>query len=248
MDFPVFQVINYTLILIVFILLIRYIWGVFFDDNYQPAEWKFAMDRGHISKKLKRLERQYPDKVRFFNWWFQVGRLKQDNVPGDFAEVGVYKGDSARVIHHCDPGRHFHLFDTFTGFPMRDLATETGPAATYTPENFSDTAINKVLQHIGGNENVRIYPGYFPDTAGIVVDFRFALVNLDADLYNPTRAALDFFYPRLSPGGMILIHDYNHQWPGIVKAVDEFLMLIPETLVRIPDMDGTVMIIRNKEC
>jgi len=248
MDFPVFQIINYSLIVIVLVIFIRYMWGIFFDGDYQPVEWKDAIGRGLVSKKLQWLEKRYPDKVRFFNWWFQVGRLRRWGVAGDFAEVGVYKGESARILHHCDPVRTFHLFDTFTGFQMRDLRTETGPAATYTPENFSDTEVNKVLQHIGGNENIKIYPGYFPETANAVSDCRFALVNLDADLYNPTRAGLEFFYPRLSPGGGILIHDYTHQWPGVMKAVDDFLTLIPESLVVLPDMDGTAMIIRNKDC
>jgi O-methyltransferase len=77
------------------------------------------------------------------------------------------------------------------------------------------------------------------------VQLQFALVNLDADLYLPTKAGLEFFYPLLSPGGVIIVHDYTHKWPGIKKAVDEFVATIPESLVMVPDMDGSVMIIRN---
>ena len=88
--------------------------------------------------------------------------------------------------------------------------------------------------------------GYFPDTVKGLEEKRFALVNLDADLYNPTKAALEFFYLRLSPGGVIFIHDYNIKWPGIIQAVDEFVRNIPETLVLAPDSEGTVMIIKNK--
>jgi O-methyltransferase len=199
-----------------------------------------------VSDALRKLEKQYPDKVRFFNWWFQVERLKHEGIPGDFAEVGIYKGESAKILHHLDPDRIFHLFDTFSGFQSKDLAEETGKAATYTTDNFSDTQIYKVLDLIGGNRNIRVYPGYFPDTAKAISERRFALVNLDVDLYNPTKAGLEFFYPRLSPGGVILIHDYNHLWPGVLKAVDSFAASIPENLIRIPDMDGTVLIIRNK--
>ena len=60
-------------------------------------------------------------------------------------------------------------------------------------------------------------------------------------------AALEFFYPRLSPGGIIFIHDYNHKWEGVERAVDEFIRKIPETLVLVPDLDGSCMIIRNKK-
>jgi O-methyltransferase len=59
-------------------------------------------------------------------------------------------------------------------------------------------------------------------------------------------AALEFFYPRLSPGGIIFIHDHNHKWEGIQKAVNEFTSHIPETPVLVPDLDGTCMIVKNR--
>ena len=54
------------------------------------------------------------------------------------------------------------------------------------------------------------------------------MVNIDADLYAPSIEALQFFYPRLANGGAILVHDYNHTWNGVPKAVDEFIGTIPE--------------------
>jgi O-methyltransferase len=246
MKIPVFQLINLSIILVVLVFLIRYAWDLFFGKGYSPLEWEHARKSGQVSRKLMQLEKHYPDKVRFFTWWFQVERLKRDRVPGDFAELGVYKGESACILHHLDPGRKFHLFDTFSGFPQQDLEHESGEAATYTSDRFSDTHITAVLKRISGNENILMHPGYFPETAEKVRNEIFALVNLDADLYQPTRAALDFFYPSLSPGGIIFIHDYNYKWEGIKRAVDEFMKTIPESLLLVPDMDGTCMIVKNK--
>jgi len=246
MGVPVFQLLNFSLILIVLVIFIRFMWDVFFDNNYKPAGWQHAVQEGMISKRLQQLERNYPDKVRFFNWWFQVERLRKAKVAGDFAELGVYKGESARILHHMDPTRKFHLFDTFEGLPARDLQLERGEAATYSPDNFADTNMERVLRFLGANDRFVIHQGYFPDTTTGFRDEKFALVNIDADLYNPTRAGLDFFYPRLSPGGVLLIHDYNPKWEGVMKAVDDFLASIPENPDILPDMDGTVMIIRNK--
>jgi O-methyltransferase len=246
MKIPVFQLINLGIILVVLVFLVRYAWDLFFGKGYSPTEWEHARKSGNFSRKLVHLEKNYPDKVRFFNWWFQVERLKREGIPGGFAELGVYKGESASVLHHMDPDRKFHLFDTFTGFPPRDLAHETGEAATYTPDRFADTRVTDVIRKISGNENIILHPGYFPETAEQVHNEIFSLVNLDADLYQPTRAALYFFYPRLSPGGVIFIHDYNYKWEGIKRAVDDFMMTIPENLVLVPDGDGTAMIVRNK--
>ncbi len=242
----IFQIINYTLIILVVILFIRYIRDLIINPDYQPVAWKNARKEGGLTRIQLKLERKYADKVRFFNFWFQVERLKKEQVPGAFAELGVYKGDSARVLHHLDPGRRFYLFDTFEGFKSQDLAIEKGEAATYTTSNFADTHINKVLDTIRGNQKIIMCPGYFPASASKLTGEKFALVNIDADLYNPTKAGLDFFYTRLSPGGVILVHDYNHKWEGVMKAVDDFCKTIPESMVLLPDREGTVIIIRHQ--
>jgi O-methyltransferase len=254
-----FELISIALLLLVLILLVRYTWGIFFDTNYRPVEWENARKKGLISKELNRLERNYPDKVRFFNWWFQVERLKRDGVPGDFAELGVYKGESAKIIHKMDPSRKFHLYDTFEGFKEEDLQHETGEAATYTIRNFADTSLDGVKRYLGDSDRFVYHMGRFQEltvdsrqlTESLIptadrrpptADGKLALVNLDADLYAPTKAGLEYFYPLLSPGGVIIIHDYNFKWPGIKKAVDEFVSTVPETLVLVPDMEGSALI------
>ena len=162
MKIPVFQLINLGVILVVLAFLVRYAWDLFFGKGYSPVEWEHARKSGQVSRKLLQLEKNYPDKVRFYNWWFQIERLKYENIPGAFAELGVYKGESAAVLHHMAPGRKFHLFDTFSGFPPSDLAHETGEAATYTPDRFSDTHVTEVLRKISGNENIIQHPGGGP--------------------------------------------------------------------------------------
>jgi O-methyltransferase len=250
-----FQLISAALVMVVLILLVRYAWGIFFDKNYHPVEWDHARKNGLISRELDRLERNYPDKVRFYNWWFQVERLKRDGVPGDFAELGVYKGESAKILNLMDPSRTFHLYDTFEGFKEEDLQNETGEAATYTTRNFADTSLDAVKRYLGESAKFVYHVGRFHFTAPSLTPSpnwgrdgvgALALVNLDADLYLPTKAGLEYFYPLLSPGGVIIIHDYNHKWPGIKKAADEFAARIPESLIMVPDRDGSVMIVKSR--
>ncbi|MBE9484366.1 MAG: hypothetical protein IMY74_05940, partial [Bacteroidetes bacterium] len=54
----------------------------------------------------------------------------------------------------------------------------------------------------------------------------------------------EFFYPRLSEGGIILIHDYNSDWPKLVNAVDVFCASVNSSPIPVPDADSTVMIIK----
>ena len=247
MHLPIFYLINFSIILIVLIFLIKYLWDIFFGENYEPPAWTAARKDGILSRELLKACRNYADKVRFYNFWLQVQRLEKDKVEGDFAELGVYKGESARLFRMMAPERILHLFDTFEGFTGTDLEPETGEASGYSTKNFADTSINKVLNTIGGDPGkIQLHAGYFPQSAKGLENISYALVNLDADLYNPTKAGLDYFYPRLAPGGVIFIHDYNHKWEGLMKAVDEFAATIPEQPVLIPDLDSTVVIVKNK--
>ncbi len=212
----------------------------------KPYKWEDAVKKGLISDELKNIERTYRDKVRFYNFWFQIERVKKMNVEGAFAELGVYKAETAKIIHEMDKSRRLHLFDTFEGFDKKDLEIENNRDEKYSTNNFSDTSLSAVKKIFKESNHVFFHQGYFPETTKQLPAEKFALVHLDADLYNPTIAALNYFYPKLSPGGVIIIHDYNHTWDGIRKAVDEFMVTVPESLVEITDWQGSVMIVKNK--
>lgn len=172
--------------------------------------------------------------------------LEREAIPGSLAELGVYKGTTAKLLHALFPERTLWLFDTFEGFDARDLAHER-----HAPEGgfrFDDTSVEAVLRYVGASDRVRACKGYFPETAAAVPGGEtFALVHLDADLKKPTEDALAFFYPRMAPGGFIVMHDYGSgAWPGIAEAVDAFFADKPESLVRIPDKSGTAILRRSK--
>ncbi len=241
--------INITSIILVLILLIiafRYFETYWTFKLYKPYQWEEAVNNKLISDNLKSLERNYYDKIRFYNFWFQIERLKREKIDGDFAELGVYKGETANFIHEMDTSRKIHLLDTFEGFHEIDLQHENKQEGKYSPYEFSDTSLEAVKKYINGNDSVFYYPGYFPESASTLKDKTFSLVHLDADLYLPTIEGLKFFYPRLVPGGAIIVHDYNHNWGGIKKALNEFLPAIPETLIELADWKGSAMIIKNK--
>lgn len=223
--------------------MIYYAWTVFFGKSYQPLIWKESVKKNKVTKELIILERKYKDKDRFYNFWYQVNRLQRNNIQGAFAELGVYKGDTAEIINIMDPSREFHLFDTFEGFQQKDLDKETGKAATYTPHNFADTSIDRVKARLKSHM-FSFHKGYFPDSTTDMGETKFALVSMDADLYNPTKAGLEYFYPKLVKGGVIIVHDYNPDWPGIMKAVDEYADANNIPTVPLTDTDSSVMLFK----
>ncbi len=158
-------------------------------------------------------------------------------VPGDLAEVGVYQGASAKLI--CEmraAGKALHLFDTFEGLPNPTDDDKGFVAGEY------ECSLDSVKAYLRAYRDVFFYKGYFPGTSAPVADRVFSFVNLDVDLYESTKGALDFFYPRISTGGILLSHDYNTQI-GVKKAFDEFFADKPEPVIRL--MGSQCMVVRT---
>lgn len=151
--------------------------------------------------------------------------LKMRNVKGDVAELGVYKGELAKYLNAYFVDSELYLLDTFEGFDNRDTTFEnTNNLSSASVGDFSDTSLEAVKAKMPCLDKCHFIKGYFPQSASqIPNDARFKFVNLDTDLYQPILAGLEFFYPRLNSGGVILIHDYtNPTYPGVKKAVHEF--------------------------
>ena len=61
------------------------------------------------------------DPVRYATLALAINQVKKNDIAGCFAEVGVWRGDTSKIIHMLAPERIFYLFDTFDGFPVEDL-------------------------------------------------------------------------------------------------------------------------------
>lgn len=173
--------------------------------------------------------------------------IRSHQVPGSLAELGVYKGDFALLMHANLPDRTIHLFDTFEGFDERDRAADARKDYVARFHDFSDTSAAKVAGRFPERADVKLHPGWFPATAADIADEQFALVSIDADLYQPVLAGLQWFWARLTQGGTILVHDYNNAtFKGAKAAVRDFLQATPgATCVPLPDWGGTAVISRG---
>jgi O-methyltransferase len=158
----------------------------------------------------------------------------QQALEGDYAEVGVYKGATARLICQAKGEKALHLFDTFEGLP--ELSDED---IRFAPGMFA-SRIEQVQSRLDGFNKVFFYKGLFPTTAEAIRDKRFAFVHLDVDIYQSTKDALEFFYPRMVRGGIIISHDFPSA-AGVQKAFAEFLSHKPEKIIGLPLSQGMIV-------
>ena len=165
------------------------------------------------------------------NYTLYSSLIATKNLQGDIAEVGVYKGGTARLICEVKGKRNLYLFDTFEGLPEtneNDLLVQKGW--------LQDTSLESVKNYLSDFENIHFLKGVFPETAKPISDKKFSFIHLDTNLYQSTLDALDFFWPRMVVGGRIVSHDYNtNSMPGIKKAFLEFFEKEPEKIIEIAD-------------
>ncbi len=142
-----------------------------------------------------------------------------NKLEGDIAEVGVYKGGTGRLLASVCKNKDIYLFDSFEGFKETNI--EKG-IDNYNAGDFGDISHKEVSDFLSGCKNIKIIKGWFPESASDIAS-NFSLIHLDVDLYQSTKDGLEFFWPKLSNGGVIIIDDYHgKQTPGVKKATDEF--------------------------
>jgi Macrocin-O-methyltransferase (TylF) len=185
------------------------------------------------------------DMARFHFFCLVFDQILKEGIEGDVAELGVYKGNTATLLAAIARRTNTTawLLDTYEGFAASDLE---GVDANKRME-FADTSLEGVKALVG-ESHVKFVQGYFPGTASqLPEDGRYSLVHIDCDLYAPFKSAMDYFYPRLAPGGFLIMHDYSSlHWDGAEQAVDEFFLDKPESVVPVPDSAGTVVIRKSR--
>ncbi len=160
-------------------------------------------------------------------------------VPGDTAECGVFRGSSSWLILAANsqngPFQKMHYgFDSFEG-----LSTPSNKDGKYWREGDLVIGEGETRKNLESFKNFELFKGWIPDRFPEVQHKEFSFVHIDVDLYEPTRESLEFFYPRLNPGGIILCDDYGSSvCPGATKACDEFLEDKPEKMLALDASSG----------
>lgn len=190
------------------------------------------------------------DYFRYRTFEFVAEQIMTENIEGDLAEVGVFRGSFSALINEKFPERKLLLYDTFEGFGQEEAKKEItlGRCNKKFTEFHAATSVENVLKNLKHSEQCIIRKGFFPDTVTAEDRNRhYAFVSIDVDFEESIYECIYFFYPRLSDGGMMFIHDYNSSFlEGVKKSVGRYELNEHIRLKKVPlaDRAGTLVIVK----
>ncbi len=206
-------------------------WGVL-----HPSEYRADLPPRFV-ELWKRIENYTMTSMeRGYALYQAVRYLSSRGIPGAFIECGVWKGGSCMLacLTSLDEGRtdrDFYLYDTFTGMTEPTEHDRVAFSGRHVTERWEDNfaswevprdAVEKNLESTGyPKKRLRFVVGKVEETLEHTVPEKIALLRLDTDWYESTARELEILYPRLVPGGVLIIDDYGH-FTGARKAVDEY--------------------------
>jgi O-methyltransferase len=159
-----------------------------------------------------------------------LATIKKDNVPGDVAETGAWRGGASIFMKGCLTawdmrGRIVWVADSFEGMPVPTLPEDAGHDFSVTKVPILAISLEEVQENFRRydllDDDVKFLKGWFRDTLHVAPIRELALLRLDGDLYESTMDALKALYDKVAPGGFVIVDDFNDFEP-CRRAVLEF--------------------------
>jgi O-methyltransferase len=159
-------------------------------------------------------------------------------LPGAMAEAGVFKGGSARLICENKGDAPLHLFDVFETLQDGDHTAGAEVRSHFGAVHGKQSEVERLLAPY---PNITFHPGLFPASAAGVEEQRYSFAHIDLDLPGPTRSALEYFVPRLAPGGILIGDDYDD--PELRRCFNGYFDGRADAVIELPW--SQVMIVRQ---
>jgi hypothetical protein len=200
---------------------ISFMWSLRFPDGVvRPVDLRSTSEFYHTMIGRKRLD----------NLHMALDHVTRHGIPGDLIETGVWRGGATIFMRgylaaYEITDRTVWAADSFEGLPPPTLPQDAGhdysaaraPILAISQEEVED--LFRRYDLLDGQ--VRFLKGWFKDTLPAAPIDRLAILRLDGDLYESTMDALNALYHKVSPGGFVIVDDYNDIDP-CKAAVDEF--------------------------
>lgn len=194
--------------------------GVFYET---PNDYHKTYEAGLLKTQMKDNPAR---RLRFFTIHQAIQNTL--NVPGDAIEAGCYRGLSAWLAATAlrQHGRElqFHLCDSFEGLSQRQAVDSPLYENRKGKRHQFQCDESQVRENLSDFSFIQYHKGWIPNQFKALEECRFCYAHIDVDLYEPTRDTIEFVWPRMNGGAIVLLDDYGStNFPGARRAIDEFL-------------------------
>lgn len=186
-------------------------------------------------------------RMRLDNLHHAMDVLLENSIPGDFIECGVWRGGGCIFMAgylraHGATDRRVIVADSFEGLPEPTNANDAGLDLSKAKFPQLAVSLETVMENFSAygleGSNIVYLKGWFKDTLSDTRTEKIALLRMDGDLYESTIDILHALYDKVSPGGVVIIDDYN-AIPACKKAVEDYFISRNETVPQLMQIDWT---------
>ena len=194
-------------------------WGLVFTNHLEGGYYEFGVYRGDAFRASHRVYGVFADWMR-----------------GQLSAEELWRRPTA--AHYAGYRHEFYAFDTFHGLPANQEDNHIFAEGNFSCSLEEFARLNRAVGIIEG-ERVRYLVGLFREVAkrqaSVLAGLQpAAIVNLDCDLYQSARDALELVAPKLTQGSVLLVDDWStfraRRDQGERRAIAEFLTRHPEWL------------------
>ena len=244
MDMSVMGFVNLVIVNVMIWVGLSYFWSFWTHKLFKPWLWLEQKKRGLIAKSVERRERRYRDRARYYSIFFAMEQVERGEVAGSFVMAGVEDSDLVGLLRGQCPEREMWVMGPMAATEVevehencQGEVTSERASIDFAPE----AEVRRILPE--GEKN-HVLVGKVGERVG-ELEGAVALALIDCVEYEVVLASLRKIYPLMSAGGIMIVHSYNHSWEGVRRAVDQFVAGIPEGVLPLPDMYGSVGMVRG---
>lgn len=233
--------VNIIIVNIIIWLALSYFWSLWTHKVFKPWAWLELRKRGLVSATVARAERTFKDRVRFYAYFFAMEQVERREVAGAFVFAGLEDAALLQMLRLQCPERELWVVAPLEPSEVSLIHENCQGEVSNDPVSVDFVPEDVVLGIMADSPKSHVLKGSVLSLVA-KVEGPVALALIDCVEYDAVTEALNRLYPLVPEGGFIIIHSYNHSWEGVRKAVDDFVAGIPESIVPLPDMYGSVAI------
>jgi hypothetical protein len=216
----------------------------FLSDPIFIRAYRRGMDSGHHIYRPEGSATDIHIEFRcYIECWAAQHALR---LPGDFVCCGVNTGIMPLAI--CEftninsTDKRFWLFDTYAGIPESQMSEAERPDRVRANEAIYSDCYDLAVRNFAPFPNARIVRGKVPDTLATTPIEQVAYLSIDMNIAYPERKAIEHFWPKLSPGAVVILDDYGWQaYSEQQRSMDEWAAIAGVSILALPTGQGLIL-------